>query len=178
MQIEKKKKLVAGLSIVSNIVLTVLKILAGIISGSLSIISEAIHSLSDLLASVITFFSVSKSSQPADTDHPYGHGKYEDMSGFIEGLLIILAAIYIIYEATQKIITGHTMPTENYLGIAVMTVAVILNYIVSSLLFRVAKESNGIFYVRLEDTDTKREIEGSGLQLLEQLKARDIKGVK
>ena len=144
MQIGKKKKLVAGLSIASNIVLTILKIVAGIISGSLSIISEAIHSMSDLLASVITFFSVSKSSQPADHDHPYGHGKYEDMSGFIEGLLIIFAAIYIIYESTQKIITGHSMPTENYLGIAVMFVAVILNCIVSSLLFRVAKESNSI----------------------------------
>ena len=91
MHINTKKKISAGLSIISNIILSVLKIVVGIISGSLSIISEAIHSMSDLLASVLTFFSVIKSSKPADLDHPYGHGKYEAMSGFIEGLLIIFA---------------------------------------------------------------------------------------
>ena len=84
MQMNDKKKYVAGLSIVSNVILSLLKIITGIFSGSLSIISEAIHSLSDFFASVLTFFSVIKSSQPADKDHPYGHGKYEEMAGFIE----------------------------------------------------------------------------------------------
>ena len=144
MQNNQKKKLVAGLSITSNIVLSVLKIITGILSGSLSIISEAIHSLSDFLASVLTFFSVLKSSQPADNDHPYGHGKYEDMAGFIEGILIILASVFIIFEATKKIIFGIDMDTENLLGMAVMLIAVILNIIVSSLLFMVAKETNSI----------------------------------
>lgn len=144
MHITKKKKLTAGLSIVSNITLTMLKIFAGIISGSLSIISEAIHSLSDLFASVLTFFSVYKSSQPADNDHPYGHGKYEDMSGFIEGLLIIFAAVFIIYQASKKIILGFSMEAENIIGIAVMALAVVMNIFVSSLLFKVAKESNSI----------------------------------
>ena len=87
MDTNKKKKLAASISITSNIFLTTLKLIVGIISGSLSIISEAIHSLSDFLASIITYFSVVKSSEPADDDHPYGHGKYEDMAGFIEGLL-------------------------------------------------------------------------------------------
>ena len=144
MQNNQKKKLVAGLSITSNIVLSVLKIITGILSGSLSIISEAIHSLSDFLASVLTFFSVLKSSQPADNDHPYGHGKYEDMAGFIEGILIILASVFIIFEATKKIIFGIDMDTENLLGMAVMLIAVALNIIVSSLLFMVAKETNSI----------------------------------
>ena len=144
MLINEKKKLVACLSISSNIILTLLKIAAGILSGSISIISEAIHSLSDFLASILTYFSVLKSSQPADNDHPYGHGKYEDMSGFIEGILIILASLFIIFEATRKIIFNIHMPSENILGIWVMLIAVVMNIIVSSLLFRVAKESDSI----------------------------------
>ena len=144
MQINQKKKLVAGLSITSNIILSVLKIITGILSGSLSIISEAIHSISDLFASMLTFFSVIKSSKPADNDHPYGHGKYEDMAGFIEGVLIILASFFIIFEAAKKIIFGIDADSENILGITVMSIAVVLNIIVSSLLFKVAKESNSI----------------------------------
>jgi len=138
------KKCVAGLSITSNVVLSLLKIITGILSGSLSIISEAIHSISDFIASVLTFFSVIKSSQPADNDHPYGHGKYEDMAGFIEGILIIFAALFIIWEATKKIIFGLNMDTESHIGIIVMFIAVILNIIVSALLFKVAKETNSI----------------------------------
>lgn len=144
MQIEQKKKLAAGLSITSNIILSVLKIITGIVGGSLCIISEAIHSLSDLFASLLTFFSVLKSSQPADNDHPYGHGKYEDMAGFIEGILIIAASLFIIYEASKKIIFGVSMDTENSMGISVMFLAVVLNIMVSSLLFKIAKESNSI----------------------------------
>ena len=144
MHINTKKKFVAALSITSNVILSVLKIIAGIISGSISIISEAIHSVSDCFASVLTYFSVSKSSVPADDDHPYGHGKYEDMAGFIEGLLIIFAAIYIIYEATRKIVLGLHVHSESYLGIIVMLAAVIMNIIISTLLFKTAKESNSI----------------------------------
>ena len=144
MDIGKKKKLAAGVSVGSNIILTLLKIVAGVISGSLSIISEAIHSLSDLFASSLTYFSVIKSSQPADEDHPYGHGKYEDMSGFIEGILIIFASIFIIYEAAKKIIIGVNGGHETSLGIMVMLLAVVMNIFVSTLLFRVSKESNSI----------------------------------
>ncbi len=144
MEINQKKKIVAGLSITSNVILSVLKIVTGFLSGSLSIISEAIHSLSDLFASMLTYFSVIKSSKPADSDHPYGHGKYEDMAGFIEGILIILASLFIIYEATRKIVHGSDFDSESFMGIAVMALAVVLNIIVSSLLFKVAKESNSI----------------------------------
>ena len=144
MDINVKKKSVAALSATSNILLSVLKIIAGIFSGSISIISEAIHSLSDLFASALTFFSVLKSSQPADDDHPYGHGKYEDMAGFIEGLLIIFAAIFIIYKSIEKIVFGIHPETETNIGIAVMLVAVVTNSVVSYLLFKVAKESNSV----------------------------------
>lgn len=142
--INTKKKLTAGLSILSNIVLSLLKIIAGALSGSLSIISEAIHSMSDFLASIITFFSVSKSAIPADDDHPYGHGKYEDMAGLIEGVLIILASLFIIYKSVKKIIFAVPFETESIFGIAVMFIAVIMNIFVSSMLLKVAKESNSI----------------------------------
>lgn len=139
-----EKKFAAGLSITSNAVIIILKFIAGIISGSISIISEAIHSLSDCLASVLTFFAVMKSSEPADSDHPFGHGKYEDMSGFIEGGLIIFAGLFIIFEACKKLLFQETAEVDTTLGIAVMLFAVIANYVVSSILFKVAKKSNSI----------------------------------
>ena len=139
-----EKKVAAGLSIVSNAVIIILKLIAGIISGSISIISEAIHSLSDFLASVLTFFAVMKSSEPADSEHPFGHGRYEDMSGFIEGGLIVFAAFYIIYEASKKIFFSTPLETETTLGIIVMGIAVVANFLVSSYLFYVGKKTNSI----------------------------------
>lgn len=144
MQSVTEKKFAAGLSIASNAIIIVLKLIAGVISGSISIISEAIHSLSDFLASVLTFFAVMKSSEPADKEHPFGHGRYEDMSGFIEGGLIVFAAFFIIFEAAKKLIFGYSMESESFLGIIVMAVAVVSNYLVSSYLFYVAKKTNSI----------------------------------
>lgn len=139
-----EKKLAAGLSIGSNAVIIILKLIAGIVSGSISIISEAIHSLSDFLASVLTFFAVMKSSEPADKEHPFGHGRYEDMSGFIEGGLIVFAAFFIIFEAGKKLIFGVTMENESFWGISVMAIAVLSNFLVSSYLFKVAQKTNSI----------------------------------
>lgn len=144
MNIASRKKIAAGFSILSNAVIIILKFIAGILSGSISIISEAIHSLSDFLASILTFFAVSRSSEPADKDHPFGHGKYEDLSGFLEGCLIIFAAFYIIYEAGKKLFLGQNFEVETTLGIAVMLFAVITNYFVSTYLFQVAKSTNSV----------------------------------
>ena len=139
-----QKKVAAGLSITSNAIIIVSKLIAGIISGSISIISEAIHSLSDFLASVLTFFAVIRSSEPADKNHPYGHGRYEDMSGFIEGGLIVFAGLFIIYEAGKKLFIGFSMESENTFGICVMAFAVIANYLVSKYLFYVAQKSDSV----------------------------------
>ena len=144
MEIVSQKKLAAGLSIASNGIIIILKFIAGTLSGSISIISEAIHSLSDFLASILTFFAVMRSSEPADDNHPFGHGKYEDMSGFIEGGLIIFAAFFIIYESIKKLVIGHSLEVETTLGIAVMLFAVVANYLVSGFLFHVAKKSNSV----------------------------------
>ncbi len=144
-QINVKKKIAAGVSIASNLTLIALKIAAGIISGSISIISEALHSLVDLAASFIAFFSVMKSSKPADDDHPFGHGKYEDLAGFVEAILIILTALYILYIAIEKLIrTGGAHHFETTLGIAIMLVSTIVNLCVSAYLFYVAKKTDSI----------------------------------
>lgn len=139
---ENEKKRAAILSIISNTFLIVLKFIVGIISGSISIISEALHSGSDLLASFIAFFSVSESSKPADEDHQFGHGKYEDLSGLIEGILIILAALYIVYASVKKMFFAPTIRIDADLGLAVMLISIVANTFVSMYLFKVAKKTD------------------------------------
>lgn len=139
---EKEKKKAAMLSIISNTSLIVLKFVVGITSGSISIISEALHSGSDLLASFIAFFSVSESSKPADDEHPFGHGKYEDLSGLIEGILIILAALYIVYVSVKKMIFAPTIKIDADLGLIVMLVSIVANAFISTYLFKVAKKTD------------------------------------
>lgn len=140
----ENKKLAAMLSIVSNSFLIVLKLIAGFVSGSISVISEAIHSFSDLLASMIAFFSVSKSEQPADSDHQFGHGKYEDLSGLIEGFLIVLAAVYIVYESVKKIILGPEELSYTKIAMLVMLFSVVVNIFVSTYIFKVAKNTDSM----------------------------------
>ncbi len=144
MKIETEKKLAASLSAFSNAMIIILKLIAGLISGSMSIISEAIHSMSDFFASILTYFAVIRSVKPADKEHPFGHGRYEDMAGFIEGCLIVIAAFYIIFEAVKKIITSEITNFDSTLGIVVMAISVVANIFVSKYLFYVAKKSDSI----------------------------------
>lgn len=139
----KRKTKVAALSILSNAALIILKIVAGVLSGSVSILSEAIHSSMDLVASLIAFFSVKYSSKPADKDHPYGHGKIENISGVIEGLLIFVAAILIMIEAAKKIIYPSEIK-QTTVAISVMVIAAVANFFVSRMIYRVAKEEDSI----------------------------------
>jgi cation diffusion facilitator family transporter len=138
-----RKVKVATLSIISNSVLIILKVVAGIMSGSISIVSEAIHSGMDLIASIIAFFSVTMSSKPADKKHPYGHGKIENVSGVIEGLLIFVAAYLIISEAIKKILNPSEV-SDTMAGVGVMLFAGIVNIIISRILYKVAKEEDSI----------------------------------
>lgn len=133
----------ARLSIISNLFLIILKLVAGIISGSVSIISEAIHSTMDLIAAIIAFFSVRISSRPPDKEHPYDHGKFENISGVIEGLLILVAAGWIIFEAVSKITNQEPMEFL-LLGFAVMATSAIVNLFVSMRLYKVAKLHDSI----------------------------------
>lgn len=133
----------ALLSIVSNTTLIILKIVAGILSGSVSIISEAIHSGMDLVASLVAFFSVKQSSKPADRRHPYGHGKIENISGIIEGVLIFIAAAMIISKAYNKIFEPADIAQAN-VAIVVMIVSSLVNFLVSRKLYQVSKEEDSM----------------------------------
>lgn len=138
------KTKVARLSVISNFILIIMKLFVGVITGSVSIISEAIHSTIDLVASVIAFFSVRISDRPADENHPYGHGKVENISGVIEALLIFGASIWIIVEAVKKIF----YPTEEVklfaFGFIVMFISASVNYVVSNILYKVAKKEDSV----------------------------------
>ena len=135
---------VARLSIISNTLLIIMKLAAGILSGSVSIISEAIHSSMDLIAAVIAFFSVKVSDNPPDSRHPYGHGKIENISGVIEAILIFIAAIWIIVEAVKKLLGEKIELDSIAIGSAVMLVSAIVNMIVSRRLYKVARETNSV----------------------------------
>ena len=138
-----RKSKVALLSVLSNSVLIILKVTAGVLSGSISIISEAIHSGMDLIASLIAFFSVTRSSKPADKEHPYGHGKIENISGAVEGLLIFVAAGMIIFEAIKKMFET-TEIEQAHSAIAVMLTSAIVNFFVSRKLYKTSKEEDSM----------------------------------
>jgi cation diffusion facilitator family transporter len=134
----------ARLSIASNSLLIVMKLVVGLISGSVSILSEAIHSSMDLIAAIIAFFSVRVSDNPPDTRHPYGHGKIENISGVIESLLIFLAAVWIIIEAVKKLVGEKIELDSIALGSIVMFISAIVNTFVSRRLYKVAHTTNSV----------------------------------
>lgn len=138
-----EKVRVARLSVISNAFLVVLKLTVGFTMSSVSVISEGIHSGLDLIAALIAYFSVRESSKPADELHRYGHGKIENVSGTIEAVLIFFAAIYIIYEAAQKLIYRVEVSHLGY-GAVIMAVSALLNWFVSQRLMKVAKKTDSV----------------------------------
>ncbi|WP_406676525.1 cation diffusion facilitator family transporter [Moorella sp. ACPs] len=134
----------ARVSIFSNFILVLGKLGIGYWMHSVSVMSEAIHSGLDLVAAAIAYFSVREASKPADAEHRYGHGKIENIAGTIEALLIFLAALWIIYEAIKRLISGGHAVNEPLSGVAVMGGASLINYLVSRYLFQVAKDTESI----------------------------------
>jgi cation diffusion facilitator family transporter len=128
----------AGLSIASNSLLIALKLAAGAITGSVAIITEAIHSSIDLLASFVAFFSVRAADEPADREHPYGHQKLENLAAAIEGMLILVGAGIIIYEATRRLVNGSELESLG-VGIVVIAFSAAANIAVSAFLYRRAR---------------------------------------
>jgi cation diffusion facilitator family transporter len=138
-----RKSKTALLSVGSNSLLIAMKVVVGIMSGSVSIISEAIHSSTDLIAALIAYYSVRKSDTPPDEKHPYGHGKIENVSGVVEALLILVASFMIVVAAIKKII--HPVAIEGLgIGFMVMLVSAGVNAIVSKRLYKVAKEEDSV----------------------------------
>ncbi len=134
------KQNTARLSIISNSALVVIKLAVGLAGGAVSIVSEAAHSAVDLIAALIAYYAVRKAAQPPDAHHAYGHGKVENLSAAIEAALIIVAALWIIYEAVEKIAVGHAPAYLEY-GIAVMAVSILVNWYVSDKLMKVARKT-------------------------------------
>ncbi|MCX7912222.1 MAG: cation diffusion facilitator family transporter, partial [Dehalococcoidales bacterium] len=141
--ISSGKAKAAAVSIASNTALILLKVIAGLMTGSISLIAEAIHSLMDLAAALVAFFSVRIADKPADTEHPFGHGKAENVSGAVEAILIFAAAGIIIYEAVRRIVEGSSLEMLE-LGIAVMLVSIVVNMTVARYLTKVSRRTDSL----------------------------------
>jgi cation diffusion facilitator family transporter len=127
-------------SVGSAVVLVSLKVFLTAATGSLGVLSEALHSSLDLIAAVITYLSVRVSDRPADEGHPYGHGKVENFSAFLETGLLLLTAVYIIYEAVQRLFFRDVHVRPSLLAIGIMGIAVLIDLVRSRSLARVAKQ--------------------------------------
>jgi cation diffusion facilitator family transporter len=133
-----EKRAVAGNSVLAALAITTLKIVVGATTGSLGILSEAAHSGLDLVAAVITFFSIRVSDKPADADHQYGHGKVENFSAFIETGLLLLTCIWIIYEATKRLFFHHMEIEPSVAAFVVMFISMGVDFWRSRALGRIA----------------------------------------
>jgi cation diffusion facilitator family transporter len=131
----------AAVSIVSNTTLIALKVVAGVLTGSVAVLTEALHSAIDLLASLIAFFSVRRAEEPADASHRYGHEKFENAAAAAEGMLILAGSAVIVFAAVRSLVRG---PELNHLGVGIVVVgfAAAANLAVSSWLFRRARETD------------------------------------
>lgn len=135
------KERTAYLSIASNTTLVLLKLVVGVYLGAVSLISEALHSGVDLLAALIACLAVKKAVRPPDAEHDYGHGKFENLSAAIEALLIVGAAVAIIYEAASSLMEGGEVPENLGFGVVIMLVSIIINFLVSARLLSVARKT-------------------------------------
>lgn len=139
----RAKAAAAWLSVISNTILIVMKITVGVLIGSVSVISEAIHSGVDLVAAIIALLAVKHSGKPADERHAYGHGKLENLSGTVEALLIFGAAGWIIYEAVHRMYSLATPISADW-GVAVMAFSAGANWLISGNLMRVGKQTDSV----------------------------------
>lgn len=129
----------AFLSVVSNTVLILIKVVAGTLTGSVAILTEAMHSSIDLIASIVAYFSLRKADEPADADHPYGHEKLENLAAAIEGMLILVGSGVIAFEAIRRLVLGGHVERLG-IGIPIVAVSIVVNLVVSSVLIRRARE--------------------------------------
>jgi cation diffusion facilitator family transporter len=129
-------------SIVASAGLAVAKLVAAITSGSLAMLSDALHALLDVGATILTYFAVRIGAKPADARHPYGHGKVEAVAALIETGLLFVIAVYVASEAVSRLFQGaHEIP-QSYLAYAVLVVSIAVDIVRSRSLMRIAKETN------------------------------------
>lgn len=137
-----EKKKVALISVFAAIVITTGKLIIGILTGSLGILSEALHSGLDFVAAAITYFAVKIADKPADENHQYGHGKFENLSAFIETLLLFITCFWIIYEASSRLISGKLEIVVSVWSYIVVIASIIIDFGRSRALMKVAKKYN------------------------------------
>jgi cation diffusion facilitator family transporter len=137
-----EKQWAAVSSVIAALVLTGFKIVVGLLTGSLGILAEAAHSGLDLCAALITAFAVKKSGKPADSEHPYGHGKIESISAFVETALLLATCFWIITISIQRLISQKLEIEVNIWSFVVMAVSIIIDISRSRMLFRTAKKYN------------------------------------
>src|SRR5580698_9487431 len=133
-----EKRAVAGKSVLAAITVTLLKIVVGVSTGSLGILSEAAHSGLDLVAAVITWLSVRVSDKPADAEHQYGHGKVENFSAFMETGLLLLTCVWIVYEAVRRLFFHHVQIEPSLAAFLVLFASMAVDYWRSRALGRIA----------------------------------------
>lgn len=136
---QKNKAWITYFSIGMNVFLSAMKLIVSFITGSTAILSEALHSGSDLITSFIAMFAVRESEKPPDREHPYGHGKFENVGSLLEAIIIFASGVFIFYRSISQIILGSNLG-ELDLGICVMLVSAVINFFVSSFLIRKGKE--------------------------------------
>jgi cation diffusion facilitator family transporter len=139
---EKEKKRVAGISVFAAIFLTGFKLLIGILTGSLGILSEALHSALDLVAAIITYFTVRISDKPADKHHHFGHGKTENFSALLETLLLVITCVWIVYEAVSRLVSGNTHIQVTVWSYVVVITSIVVDVSRSRALYKVARKYN------------------------------------
>jgi cation diffusion facilitator family transporter len=139
---DKEKQQAAGSSVLAAFFLVGFKAIVGFMTGSLGILAEALHSGLDLVAALITFFAVRISSKPADPEHHYGHGKYENLSALVETLLLLLTCFWIFHAAIKRIITGRVDVEVTVWSFLVMFISIIVDVTRSRMLYAVAKKHN------------------------------------
>jgi cation diffusion facilitator family transporter len=136
------KSRAAALSIASNCALIALKLAAGAITGSVAIITEAMHSAVDLIASIVAFVSVRQAEKPADDTHPYGHDKFENLAAAIEALLILVGSGVIVFESVRRLSTAHTGVSSLGVGMAIIAISIVVNVVVSGVIARRGRETD------------------------------------
>lgn len=136
---QREKNRVTIVSLVAAVALTSMKLVAGLFTGSLGLLAEAAHSALDTVASVITFFSVRVSGRPADENHPYGHGRVENLSAVVQGVLLLGTAAWILYEAVQRIFFVHVEVQASVWAFVVMGLSIAVDFWRSRMLSRVAR---------------------------------------
>jgi len=138
--VEKRKAALS--SVIAAIFLTGIKLVVGLMTGSLGILSEAAHSGLDLVAAGMTYFAVKIADKPADREHTYGHGKFENLSALFETLLLFITCGWIIYEALQRIFFHEVHIDVNFWSFAVVITAIVVDYSRSRILFKAARKYN------------------------------------